>query len=63
MRFDPETKRMRLDALQAGVTIDQVRAETGFDLPAAPQLTALPTPTAEELRILRTLDPDRLFLG
>jgi glutaconate CoA-transferase, subunit B len=63
MRFDSETRRMRLDALQTGVTVDQIRAETGFDLPAAPQLAALPAPTDEELRILRTLDPDRLFLG
>jgi glutaconate CoA-transferase subunit B len=63
MRFDSETKRMRLDALQAGVTVDQVRAETGFDLPVAPQLAGVEAPTGEELRILRMLDPDRLFLG
>ena len=62
MRFDSGTKRMRVDGLQAGVTIDQVRAETGFDLPAAVEITTLPAPTEEELRILRMLDPDRLFL-
>jgi len=63
MRFDAVTKRMRLDALQTGVTVDQVWAETGFDLPAAVEVATLPAPTAEELRILRALDPDRLFLG
>ncbi len=63
MRFDPDTKWMRLDALQAGVTIDQVRAQTGFDLAIAPEPAGLPAPTGEELRILRMLDPDRLFLG
>jgi glutaconate CoA-transferase, subunit B len=62
MRFDQETRRMRLDALQAGVTIDQVRDQTGFDLAIAPELVGLPAPTDEELRILRMLDPDRLFL-
>ncbi|HLW60189.1 MAG TPA: CoA-transferase [bacterium] len=63
MRFDPQTKQMRLDGLQAGVTVDQVRERTGFDLPAAPELIRLQAPTDEELRVLRTLDPDRLFLG
>jgi glutaconate CoA-transferase, subunit B len=63
MRFDSGTRRMRVDGLQAGVTIDQVRAETAFDLAVAPDLTTLPAPTSEELRILRMLDPDRLFLG
>jgi glutaconate CoA-transferase subunit B len=63
MRFDPETRRMRVQALQAGATLDRVRAETGFDLPAADAVETLPPPTADELRILRTLDPDRLFLG
>ncbi len=63
MRFDSGTRRIRVDGLQAGVTIDQVRAETAFDLAVAPELTTLPAPTSEELRILRMLDPDRLFLG
>ena len=63
MRFDPETRRMRVDALQAGATLERVRAETGFEVPAASRLETLPAPTPDELRILRTLDPDRLFLG
>lgn len=63
MRFDSETRRMRLDALQAGVTIDHVRAQTGFDLPIAPKVGELPAPSDEELRFLRLLDPDRLFLS
>jgi len=63
MRFDPDTRRMRLEALQAGVTIDQVRAQTGFDLAIVPAPDRLPAPTDEELVILRMLDPDRLFLG
>jgi glutaconate CoA-transferase subunit B len=63
MRFDPQTKQMRLDGLQAGVTVDQVRERTEFDLAVAPELVRLQAPTDEELRVLRTLDPDRLFLG
>jgi hypothetical protein len=54
---------MQVDALQARVEIQQVRDATGFDLefPQAPP--RLPPPTAKELDILRTLDPDRIFLG
>ena len=63
MSFHPETKRMRVDALQARVEAQQVRDHTGFDLefPQAPP--ELPPPAGEELEILRTLDPDRIFLG
>lgn len=63
MSFHPETKRMRLDALQAGVGIDQVRDNTGFDLETPSALTPLAPPTDRELEILRLLDPDRIFLG
>jgi glutaconate CoA-transferase subunit B len=36
-----------------GVTLDQVKAETGWDLRISTNLQDTPTPTAEELRILR----------
>lgn len=63
MSFDPETKRMQLDALQTGVEIQQVRDNTGFDLDAPGTLARLSPPTDTELGILRRLDPDRIFLG
>jgi glutaconate CoA-transferase, subunit B len=63
MRFDAQTRRMRVDALQAGVSIDDVRRQTGFELAAAPELASVPPPTSEELAILRMLDPDRIYLG
>jgi glutaconate CoA-transferase, subunit B len=36
-----------------GVTLDQVKAETGWDLKVAPNLKDTPLPTEEELAILR----------
>jgi len=36
-----------------GVTLDKVKAETGWDLKISPDLKDTPPPTAEELRILR----------
>jgi glutaconate CoA-transferase subunit B len=53
--FEPESKRMRLRALQAGVTVAQVRAQTGFDLLMADTITELRPPSAEELAIYREL--------
>ncbi len=63
LSFHPETKRMQLDALQAGVEIQQVRDNTGFDLAMPRNPTRLSPPTDRELEILRLLDPDRMFLG
>jgi glutaconate CoA-transferase subunit B len=61
--FDEESRRMTLQALQPGVTAEEVREHTGFDLPAAEPLERLSAPTDEELRLVRTLDPEGRFLG
>lgn len=61
--FDPESRRMRLEALHPGVTVEEVRARTGFEVPAAPQVATTTPPTQEELSILRMLDPKRQFIA
>jgi glutaconate CoA-transferase, subunit B len=61
--FDPETRRMRLDALHPGVTVEQVKEQTGFEVLVAPSVATTEPPTADELSLLRDLDPDRRFLG
>jgi glutaconate CoA-transferase subunit B len=62
MDFDPETKHARLRYLYPGIPAEQVQAKTGFPLPLAPELTELPTPTDDELSILRTrVDPTGLL--
>jgi glutaconate CoA-transferase subunit B len=63
MGFDPATKLMRVEALHPGVTLDDVRRNTGFDLAAVDPLATTDPPTETELTILRQLDPDRRFLG
>ena len=60
--FDETTKAMRLEALHPGVTAADIVAETGFELPLAESLTMTEPPSAEELGVLRSLDPDRRFL-
>ena len=51
--FEPTTKRMRVRSLHPGATIEQVQAQTGFEMLVDGKLpiTALPTPN--ELKILR----------
>jgi glutaconate CoA-transferase subunit B len=61
--FDPDTRRMRVEALHPGVSLDRVREETGFELLVAPRLGTTEPPRPDELEALRALDPDRRFLG
>ncbi len=50
---------LRLEALQPGATMEEVRRRTGFPL-VAEGCEALPPPTPAELAALDALDPDRL---
>ena len=55
---------MRLVSLHPGVTLEEVRENTGFELELPegdPSVTDLPS--AEELRLLRELDPDALLVA
>ena len=61
--FDPETRRMRVEALHPGVTRAQVQEQTGFALLDAPQVTQTVPPSPDELDMLRAFDPERRFLG
>jgi glutaconate CoA-transferase subunit B len=63
LETDPETCALRLAMLMPGVTIADVRAETGFALDAAPDLPVVAPPGAETLRMLRDeVDPGRVYL-
>jgi glutaconate CoA-transferase subunit B len=53
---------MRLEALHTGVSVDEVKANTGFDVLVSDALTTTKPPTDEELGILRMMDPARQFL-
>ena len=52
---DPLSKELTLSALHPGVTVDQVRDATGWDLRVASHLTMTPPPDANELATLRDL--------
>jgi glutaconate CoA-transferase, subunit B len=61
--FDPETRRMQIEATHPGVTKDQIREHTGFPLGEAEHVTVTEPPSDDELAMLRALDPERRFLG
>jgi glutaconate CoA-transferase subunit B len=52
---DPTTNELVLTALHPGVTVDQVKAATGWALKVAPRLEVTPKPTTAELAALRDL--------
>jgi glutaconate CoA-transferase subunit B len=58
-----ENGELTLTALHPGIQVDQVRANTGWDVKVAPELKTTEPPTEEELRILREeLDPEGIYL-
>lgn len=52
--FQPATKAMRIRSLHPGVTLEQVKAATGFDLVVEGMPPTTVMPSAEELHLLRT---------
>src|SRR5438874_5374803 len=53
MGYHEQTRRMQVLSLHPGITLEQVRAATGFDLGVAEPPAVTPPPTALELEILR----------
>jgi glutaconate CoA-transferase subunit B len=61
--FDDAERRMKILALNPGVTREQVQDNTGFDL-VFDDTVAVTEPLEDaELSTLRMLDPDRLFIA
>ena len=52
---DPETAELVLPAVHEGVTVEQVRAETGWELVIADDLAVTAPPSEEELSTLRSM--------
>lgn len=59
--FGEESGRMKVLALNPGVTREEVQDNTGFALEFDERLETTAPPTTHELETLRLIDPDRLF--
>lgn len=55
LRPDPETKELTLVALHPGVTVEQAKEATGWNLRVVKKLQKTDSPTNEELKVLRDL--------
>lgn len=63
MGFDDKTKRMKLLAVNPGVSVEQVVENTGFKLIIPEKVEKNEPPTEEELKILREeIDPTGLYI-
>jgi glutaconate CoA-transferase subunit B len=55
LRPDPRSKELTLVAVHPGVTVEQVREATGWDLLVAEDMRTTEPPTEHELTVLRDL--------
>jgi len=51
--WQAERRRFRLESVHPGVSVDEVRATTGFDYDAPTEVSTTQAPTAKELELLR----------
>jgi glutaconate CoA-transferase, subunit B len=58
LRFPERGGEAHLASVHPGHTVEDVRANTGWDLKVAPDVAETPPPTEAELAELRRLDPD-----
>jgi acyl CoA:acetate/3-ketoacid CoA transferase beta subunit len=61
--FDDATKRLQLVSLHPGVTVEQIQANSEFEILIPEHVPLSEHPTAEELRILREIDPTGMVIG
>lgn len=62
MDFDSQTKRIRLAAVHPGVSAQQVLENSGFDLIVPKDVSTTEPPTYEELKLLREIDPNGIYI-
>jgi glutaconate CoA-transferase subunit B len=61
--FDEGSKRLTLLARHPGVTIDEIQANSGFEILVSGEVPETEPPTAEERRLLQAVDPTGMVLG
>jgi acyl CoA:acetate/3-ketoacid CoA transferase beta subunit len=55
--FDGETKKIKLISAHPGVTVEEIKTNTEFDIIMPEKIEATKTPTEEEVKILQEIDP------
>lgn len=61
--FDEQTKKMQLESLHPGTSLEEVQEQTGFELLASGEVPETDPPTREQLRLLRdVIDPEGFYI-
>lgn len=63
LRFDEQTREAYLASIHPGVTVEEVKKQTGWDLHIPSDVSETVPPTSEELSILREYDPAGFWTG
>jgi len=61
LNFDNPQREMQIISLHPGVTVDDVRANVGWDIRLAERMEETPPPSAEEMRLMVELDPQKMY--
>lgn len=61
--FDGETKRLQLLAVHPGVTLDDIQANSSFEILIPEEVGVTTPPTEEERRLLHEIDPTGMAIG
>lgn len=59
--FEPQSHRMRLVSIHPGVTVEEIKEATGFELIIPENVSETPAPTAQEIGVLRQIDEQRIL--
>ncbi len=62
LRFDKVTKEIYLESVHPGVTVEEAR-EVGWDLKVAEDVKVTESPSDEDVRLIRMLDPWGIYTG
>ncbi len=60
-RFDPSTGEAYLASMREGLTVDEIRANVGWDLNVAADVKIIEPPTVKQIEIIRSLDPYKIY--
>jgi glutaconate CoA-transferase subunit B len=61
--FDSESKLMTLLSLHPGVTVEQIKENSGFEILIPDQVSITTPPSQKELKILKKIDPVGMVIG
>jgi glutaconate CoA-transferase subunit B len=59
--FEPQTREMILTSTHPGVSVDQIKKDTGWPLRIAPDIQPTAPPTSDEIAAVRKYDPKGIW--